>query len=122
MLRTGDQARFDRDPHVGGENPKLVLGPVGIVGALQCQDRRLNGGEEAGDVEGAEPRVQPGVVPSPERDFDIAVVAGEALAQVAGLVRGRDLADAGDVEVFDEEVGGDGDEAEERDPVMTGGA
>ena len=68
---------------------QLVVGAVWIVGALQCQDRHPDGGQEAGDVEGAEPRVQPGVVPAPERDIDVAVVAREALAQVAGLVRRR---------------------------------
>ena len=76
------------DLHVGGEDAQLLVGAVGIVGALQRQDRDRDAGQQAGDVEGAEARVEPGVVPAAERDVDVAVVAGEALAQVAGFVLG----------------------------------
>ncbi len=56
----------------------------------------------------AEARIEPGIVPATERDVDVAVVAGQALAQVA---RARSAAlicaDAGDVQVLDEEMRGD---------------
>ena len=48
------------------------------------------------------------------------MVAGEALAEVAGCVVLLDLADAGDVEVFDDEVRGDRYETGETVGVVTG--
>ncbi len=113
MLGAGDQTRSVIGAcTLAGEDVHLLVGAVGVVLALQRQDRDRDVGEQAGDVEVAESRVQPGVVPAMERDVDVAVIAGEALAQVAGFVLGLDLADAGDVQVFDEEMRGDGDDAQ----------
>jgi hypothetical protein len=80
---------------------------------LQRQDGHADVAQEGGDVEAAKPGVQPGVVPAVERSVDIVVIAGETLAQIAGFIRVGDLADAGDVEVFDKEVRGNGDQTEQ---------
>ena len=91
-----DHAWGDRDLDPGGEDAELFVGAVGVVGALQRQDGNGDGGQEGGQVERAETRVAPGVVPAVEGGVGFAVVAGEALAEVGGFVVGLDLADAGD--------------------------
>ena len=64
------------------QDMNLLVGAVGIGGALQAQNRHADVGEQTGDVEVAKARVQPGVVPSTERGVDIAMVARQALSQV----------------------------------------
>ena len=108
----GDQARLDRDL-TWRRRPQLFFGAVGIVRALQRKHRHLDVGQEAGDVEVAKARIEPGVVPASERDIDVGVIAREARAQVAGFILGADPADAFDVQVFDEEMRGDRYETEE---------
>ena len=78
MAGAGDQLGLDRRLHVGFQDPELLVGAVGIVGALQRQDRHLDVRQEAGDVEVAEPGVEPGVVPALERGVDVAMISSEA--------------------------------------------
>ncbi len=113
MARAGDQAGFGRHADMAFQHAELFGGAVRVVGALQAQDRHADAGQEFGDVEGAEARVQPGAVPAVERRIDVAVVAGEALAQVAFLIGLFDLPDGSDVEVFHEEMRGDHHQAEQ---------
>jgi hypothetical protein len=115
VARAGDQAGLDGGGEVRLHDLKLRLRAVGVVGALQAEGRDTDDRQETGDVEVAEARVEPGAVPAMEGVVGVAVIAREAGAEVAGFVRVLDLADAGDVEVFDEEVGCDGDQGVEVD-------
>ena len=108
-----DQAGFDGCGDVRPHDAELFVGSVGVVGALQAEGRDADRWQEIGYVEVTETRVEPGAVPAVEGDVGVAVIAGEARAEVAGFVGVLDLADAGDVEVFDEEMGGDGDQGVE---------
>ncbi len=90
MAGAQDQFGFQRRGDMAGENVELLIGPVRIVGALQRQDGDGDGGKVTGDVERAEPRIEPGVVPAAKRDIGVGVIACEARAQIAGFVFGAD--------------------------------
>ena len=79
-------------------DPAQLLGPVPYSSAiaLDQQDRHPHEGDAVVDAPGAERRVQPGAVPSPERVVHVPVVAGEAGAQVRRFVGVARLGDAGD--------------------------
>ena len=82
----GDQLDFDRRPHIGPERASAAHRCHRDHRRLAGQDGHADAWKEPGDVEIAKPRIQPGVVPAAERDVHVAVIAGQALAQIAGLV------------------------------------
>ena len=69
-----------------GDAVNLGHRPVGIVFALDRQDRDLNLRGFVLDVPSREWRIEPRVVPPPERRVGICLVAGEAGPQISGQV------------------------------------
>ncbi len=63
--------------------PELRERAVGVILALDQQQRAGNGGQEARDVPRAEFRGKPDLVPAAEGGFGVVVIAGEPGLQIA---------------------------------------
>lgn len=97
----------------GGDGLYLGRGAVLVVPPLDDQQRRLDRGQEIFDVPGGEPAAQPGPRPGLEQILGlVAVVAGETGQPALGEGLGG-LADGGDGDRLDKDVGRLGDDAQE---------
>src|SRR5262245_46460778 len=105
MAAIREAQQLDRPTGLPGDRIELGHGAVLVVEALDRQHRAAYAGEDLLYVPGAEIRVQPDVVPAPERLRRVRVVAAELLRQVGALERRLRLGDALHADVLDEYVG-----------------
>ncbi len=89
----------------------LRHGAVLVVFALNGEDGAGDAGEIFFDVPAAEVGMEPDVVPSPECAGGVAMMAREFLCEIRFLESQLRFVDAGDAEVFDENVWGEQDES-----------
>ena len=101
--------------HVRGNAVHLRHGAVLVVFALNREQRLGDGGHRAHEIPVAKRRIQPDIVPAPERRIDIVVIAPELRAQIGGLVDGLRLRNALHRHVLDEQMRRKHDRA--REPV-----
>src|SRR6267378_4602347 len=100
----GEAKELDRTAGLPRDRLELRHRPVFVVEALDREHRAMYPRQDLLDVPAPEVRVQPDVVPPPERLRSVGVIAAELLREV-GVLEGRlRLGDALHADVFDENM------------------
>src|SRR5712675_1802162 len=100
----GQAQQLDRTAGLPGDRIELRHRPVFVVEALDREHRTIYPRQDFLDVPTPEVRVQPNIVPSPERLRRVGVIAAELLREVRALEGRLRFGDALDADVLDEDV------------------
>src|ERR1700704_4440169 len=100
----GEAQELDRAAGLPRDRLELRHRPVLVVEALDREHRAMYPRQDLLDVPAPEVRVQPDVVPPPERLRSVGVIAAELLREVRVLEGGLRLRDALHADVFDENM------------------